>query len=279
MGGDPIKKKLTIFLLMTIMVGAAFAAGCTGNGNGNGDNGENGENGQQELPSELIHGLDANYPPYTFMTEEGNAAGFDVEVVEMIAQDQGFNVTHKPVAWDGIVTALNEGEIDFIASGMTINPERAEKVTFSIPYDSYVHEIVVPKDSDLTVEDLKNGETQTVACQLGATSDKWVDELINERGWNIEKLGLDSYAAAAEAVTQGRAAAFVSDSAWTGPNLKKEQYSNLESLTPVGPTYYYGYAVRQGDQAILNAVNYGLQHVMGTQEWRNLRMKYNMSLG
>lgn len=270
-----MKKKLAIFLLMTIMVGAAFAAGCTQNGNGED---ENGDDEQEELPDELIHGLDANYPPYTFMTDEGNAAGFDVEVVEMIAEDQGFNVTHKPVSWDGIVTALNEGEIDFIASGMTINPERAEKVRFSIPYDSYQHEIIVPEDSDLTVEDLEEGETQTVACQQGATSDKWVDELIEERGWNIEKLKLDSYAAAAEAVTQGRADAFVSDSAWTGPNLKKEQYSNLESLTPIGPSYYYGYAVRQGDQAILDAVNHGLQNVMGTQEWRDLRQQYNMSL-
>ncbi len=233
--------------------------------------------GAQELPDTLIHGFDANYPPYTWINKEGEAVGFDVEVVDWIAENQGFKVVHKPVAWDGIILALTSGEIDFIASGMTHNPERARKVRFTIPYDSYVHEIVIPQDSDLTVEDLKGGEKQKVACQLGATSDKWVGNLI-EWGWNIEKLALGSYTAAAEAVNQGRAVAFVSDSAWTGPNLKKEQFSNLKVLAPVGPTSYYAYAVRQDDQAILNALNDGLQSIIGTEKWRELREKYDMSL-
>jgi len=233
--------------------------------------------GAQELPDTLIHGFDANYPPYTWINEEGKAAGFDVEVVDWIAEDQGFEVIHKPVAWDGIILALNAGEIDFIASGMGINTERAKKIRFSIPYDSFSHEIVMPKDSDLTVEDLEGGERQKVACQLGATSDKWVGKLI-ERGWNIEKLALGSYTAAAEAVNQGRAAAFVSDSAWTVPNLKKEQFSNFKVLTQIGPTLYYAYAVRQGDQAILNALNAGLEKIMATEKWRELREKYDMAL-
>ncbi len=215
-----MKKKITIFLVMALMVGAVSAAGCTGGNGGNGEE-ETTRTVMTELPNELVHGMDAAFPPYTKMNEEGNAEGFDVEVVELIAQEQGFNVTHKPVAWDGIITALNEGEIDFIASGMTINPERARKARFTIPYDSYIHEIVIPSDSDLTVEDLRGGETQTVACQRGATSDKWADNLINKRDWNIEKLALGSYAEAAEAVNQGRAVAFVSDSAWTGPNFSR----------------------------------------------------------
>ncbi|MEA3431837.1 MAG: transporter substrate-binding domain-containing protein, partial [candidate division WOR-3 bacterium] len=44
------------------------------------------------------------------------------------------------------------------------------------------------------------------------------------------------------------------------------------------PTFYYAYAVRQDDQAVLNALNDGLQKLMATEKWRELREKYNMSL-
>lgn len=233
--------------------------------------------GAEELPDKLIHGFDANYPPYTWMNEQGKATGFDIEVVDWIAENQGFEVVHKPTSWSGIILALRSGEIDFIASGMTMNPERAKKARFTIPYDSYTSVIAVRRDSDLTLEKLKGGKKQKVSCQLGATSDKWVDRL-KKRGWNIEKLGLGSYVEAAAAVLQGRADAVLSDSTWTGPNLKKERYANLKVIAPIGPTYYYGYAVRQGDQAILNALNEGLQNIMGTAKWRELREKYDMAL-
>lgn len=232
----------------------------------------------QKLPETLVQGFDPNFPPYTWINEQGKATGFDIEVVNWIAKHQGFKVKHEPTSWDGIVLALTRGKIDFIASGLGMDPERAKRVRYTIPYDWYSQQILVRKDSGLTVEDLKGGKKQKIAYQSGAGSaEKWVNKLIKDWGWNMKKLALGSYSAAARTVSSGRADAFLSDSGWTRSNLEKKQFSNLKILTQIGPKYGYAYAVRQGDQAILNALNEGLNHIMGTKKWKELKQKYNMT--
>ena len=64
----------------------------------------------------------------------GQPSGFDVDAMNWIARKMGFTVTHKPMAWDGIIPALNASEIDMICSGMSITEERAKAVQFSRPY-------------------------------------------------------------------------------------------------------------------------------------------------
>lgn len=224
----------------------------------------------------LIHGMDAAYPPYTKVTEKGNYEGFDVDVIEKIAEMQGWTVKHKAVAWEGIIPALQKGKIDFIMSGMTINPQRYEKINFTMPYDTYTHQIIIKEGSGITVDDLKKGSKQTVACQLGATSDKWVDRLIDKRGWNISKKAVESYELAFSMIEQGRAKAAVSDSKFTYTALKKDKYKDLKVLTDIGPTYYYGCAVRKDDWDILNHLNQGLENLMGTEQWRQWRKKWEM---
>jgi len=92
----------------------------------------------------IIHGLDAAYPPFTEVDPTGKAVGFDVDVVDWIAAKYGWEVEHKAWDWAAILTALMEGVIDFVASGMTHTAARAEKVWFTIPYYTYIHQFIVP---------------------------------------------------------------------------------------------------------------------------------------
>ncbi len=66
----------------------------------------------------------------------------------------GFEVSHKPMAWDGIIPALLAKQIDMVCSGMSITPERAKMVMFSDPYWQVNRVFVVPADSSITVEDI-----------------------------------------------------------------------------------------------------------------------------
>ena len=70
-----------------------------------------------------INGIDANFPPFAFVDKSGNPDGFDVKALDWIAKDQGFQVKHQPMDWDGIVPSLKAKKIDIVASGMAI--ERA----------------------------------------------------------------------------------------------------------------------------------------------------------
>jgi len=93
--------------------------------------------------------------------------------MDWIAKKYGWKIIHKPWDWSTIVTALEQGEIDVIASGMTITPERASrKIWFSIPYYSYIHEIVVRADDNRSLDEILNSG-EYVAVQIGSTADKW----------------------------------------------------------------------------------------------------------
>jgi polar amino acid transport system substrate-binding protein len=75
----------------------------------------------------------AEFVPWTFRTESGDLVGFEVDVARKIASDMGIAAEFKVYKWDAIIPALQNDEIDVIAGGMAITPERALKVNFSRP--------------------------------------------------------------------------------------------------------------------------------------------------
>ena len=83
-----------------------------------------------------VNGIDANYPPFAFIGEDGKPTGFDVDAMNWIAKKMGFEVQHMPINWDGIIPALQAKKIDMICSGMSMSPERKQAVNFSEPYYS-----------------------------------------------------------------------------------------------------------------------------------------------
>ncbi|MEM3626706.1 MAG: ABC transporter substrate-binding protein [Candidatus Bathyarchaeia archaeon] len=226
--------------------------------------------------TKIIHGMDAAYPPFTEIDPTGKAVGFDVDVVDWIAEKYGWEVEHKPWEWAAIVTALLEGDLDFVASGMTHTAARAEKVWFTIPYYSYIHELLVPIGETRTLEEILNSG-EYISCQAGATSDEWAEKLLKQ-GYNFKKLAVDSYELAFEAVMDGRAVAVISDSAFTGPYFKErpDVATKFRVLSTIGGEFVYAYATRPEDYGLRNALNRALEELMGSPKWDELKKKWGI---
>jgi amino acid ABC transporter substrate-binding protein, PAAT family (TC 3.A.1.3.-) len=77
-------------------------------------------------------GQDEGYMPLYGTDEKGERVGLEVELINKIAEILGVKVEYVVVNWDGIIPALISGKFDIIFSGMTITPERALKVNFSV---------------------------------------------------------------------------------------------------------------------------------------------------
>lgn len=226
--------------------------------------------------TKIIHGMDAAYPPFTKIDATGKAVGFDVDVVDWIAAKYGWEVEHKPWEWAGIVTAVLEGDLDFVASGMTHNPGRAEVVWFTIPYYTYIHQLITLAEETRTREQILNSG-EMISCQKGATSEEWVEKLL-EQGFNFEKLALDSYELAFEAVLDGRAVAAISDSAFTGPYFREDPAvgAKFKIVSTIGPYFTYAYATRPEDYGLRDALNHALEEIMSSPYWNELKEKWDV---
>ena len=63
------------------------------------------------------------------------AEGYDLQIAKHIAEDLDAKLEVKKIAWNDLIRALNDGEIDAIFSGMLDTSTRKDSALFSVPYD------------------------------------------------------------------------------------------------------------------------------------------------
>lgn len=114
-------------------------------------------------------GFDAEYPPYTYMGDDGEYTGFDVEMCKAVCEKLGWDIELVPINWDTKLITLDAGEIDCIWSGLTIDVLDPEAYTLSMAYSDNSQMILTKADSGIsTIADL---EGKIVGVQLGTSAD------------------------------------------------------------------------------------------------------------
>lgn len=218
----------------------------------------------------FVNGIDANFPPFAYVDKSGKPGGFDVDSVDWIAKKMGFEVSHQPVDWDGIIPSLLAKKIDFICSGMSITEERAKQVNFTNPYWEVKNVFVVKKDSGVTTDDLLKGDKK-IGVQQGTPEGDWLKDNKEKNGWNFTIRYYDSSPMAVEDVLNGRIdAAGMNDAPAKDATSKKP----VKIAGVFGEVDTFGCAVRKEDTALLNKLNDGYKALMADQHWQDLIAKY-----
>ena len=97
-------------------------------------------------------------------------------MIKAIAEDQGFQVEIVNLGFDGLIPAVQTGNIDIVASGMSIKEERLKEVDFSEPYIDAGLAIAVP-ENNTTIKGEADLKGKTVAVQIGTTGAEKAQEL------------------------------------------------------------------------------------------------------
>jgi polar amino acid transport system substrate-binding protein len=111
---------------------------------------------------EIILGFDDTFVPMGFKGENGEYAGFDIELAEAVGEKLGKEIVFQPIDWSMKETELNNGNIDFIWNGYSITEERQEQVTFSDVYLDNRQVIITLADSGI------NGKANLADKVVGA---------------------------------------------------------------------------------------------------------------
>lgn len=113
--------------------------------------------------------------PWTFRKADGTLAGFEIDVAKQLAGDMGVELELNTYTADRVMRALEGGEIDLIAAGFSITPERALHVNFSAPYAE--GGVTLAADTTRTA-DLKDlASLDSSARTLAVVSDTVAEEL------------------------------------------------------------------------------------------------------
>ncbi|MBQ8293573.1 MAG: transporter substrate-binding domain-containing protein [Bacilli bacterium] len=106
------------------------------------------------------------------------AEGYDVQIAKKIAENMGCRLVVKAIEWDGLINALEAGQIDAIIAGMSDTEERRLSVDFTAPYYRSTHVLVMNKDSKYvngkTLDDFAGANVQG---QLETLYDSLIDQL------------------------------------------------------------------------------------------------------
>jgi len=112
------------------------------------------------------------YPPFNSIDEAtGEGVGWDYDSVCEICNRINCVPEFKEAAWDGIFPAMQAGEYDWLADGVTFTEERALIVDFSMVYVYVGQVLLVRMDETATLADFKANADLIVGTQIGTTNE------------------------------------------------------------------------------------------------------------
>ena len=118
----------------------------------------------------FIMGIDPEYPPFSYLGDDGNYTGFDVEICQAVCDYLGWELEIFGVNWDEKLVQLDSMECDCVWSGMTILDSMKEAgYNISEPYFDNTQVLVVKEDSGYASSADLAGKV--VAVQLGTSGE------------------------------------------------------------------------------------------------------------
>ncbi|GKV55840.1 basic amino acid ABC transporter substrate-binding protein [Sporosarcina sp. NCCP-2222] len=244
-------------LRFAVLVMAIFLVGC-GTGSKNGSTGDTGDAAEAGGKKKLIVGTDATYAPMEYMDEKGNIVGIDIDIVKAIAEAAGVEVEFRNYGWDPLFPAVNNEEVDFAVSSITIDEERKQSFDFSDPYYIANQLILVPEDSD--VESFQDLKDKRVSVQNGTTGHMVVKGLQGDTSSKI--LAADTMPLAIGEMINGNADASVGDNVVMIDYQKNNPKVKLKAVEDDSfEKEYYGLMVKKGNQEVLDILNEGIKKI------------------
>lgn len=202
-----------------------------------------------EAKGKLIVGTEAGFAPYEYM--EGNeVVGIDMDIAKAIADAMGMELEISNMSFDGALIAVQQGKVDFVAAGVSVDEDRAKVMDFSVDYVNSTEVVVVNKENSAvaSIDDLND---KIIGVQQGNIADFYVSDEANVTPKEIKRY--TKFAQAAEDLKNGKIDCIVMDL-----YPAEELVAANTELTILEGTLFedrYAIAVQKGNTELLNKIN------------------------
>lgn len=211
--------------------------------------------GAQTRP--LVVGSSATYPPFAYETPARQIVGFDVDVIQAVAQKAGLTLRVVNTPFTGIFASLDNGDLDLVISGVTITDRRRQSYDFTAPYFEARQLIAVPAASPVrTLQDLAG---RKVGVVTGSTADDVASRTFGKTSPNIRRF--DTTPLIIAELVAGGVDAAIGDNGVIA--YRVQEHRGLKTVNdPAFPKEYFGIVVKKGNTALRDRLNAGLAAIV-----------------
>lgn len=203
------------------------------------------------------------YEPFQY-NEGGEIVGFDVDLMDLVAEDVGLEQTIVNTPFETIETgqAMATGKCDIAAAGMTITEERDKVIDFSDPYFNATQALLTKKGAGY--DSLESLDGKTLGVQIGTTGQEYAEDNAPE---GVELKVFEDLALLLEAVKSGSVDAGINDNTVLIGYAEENPDTEMTVEFDTGEQYGFGVAEGEGKE-LLDAVNkaFAEAHEDGTYE-------------
>jgi len=244
-----MKKLIALLLVLGLMCSAVSALGDT-----------------------FIQGIDPEYPPFSYLGDDGEYTGFDVEICKAACEIAGLDYQVFAVDWDNKLIQLDNRECDCIWSGMTILDTMSEAgYVISAPYYDNTQVLVVKADSGIASSADLAGKA--VAVQLGTSGEALLNGDLKDLTATFSELVTCQSFLMCFTELEGNAvdAVFVDLPVAASYAAEHEGYKIIDEQLGAEQ---YGIAFRSGDEALCKAVEDAVAALVENGTYAEIASKY-----
>ena len=255
-----------------VKLGAGLAAlsllSACGGGAKADSNEDSGNHGEDKIKSAgvLKVGTEAQYAPYEFKDADAKIVGADIALAQKIADDLGVKLEIVDMKFDGIIPAVQSGQVDLGIAAFSNTPERAKEVDFSNIYDKSEQMLVVDaqnKDKYTSVDALSG-------LKVGAQKGTIQSNLITKELTKSTLFELDKFPALALEVQNGNIAGLVADASvakglisGSCGKLAAANFTFTSEAAKVGKAV----VIKKGNSGLVDAVNKSVDAFVSDGSW------------
>jgi len=218
---------------------------------------------------ELVVGSSATYRPFAYESPTKEIVGYDVDMIKAIAQKAGLQIKIVNTPWTGIFAALNNGDVDLVISGVTINDKRKQSYDFTTPYFEARQLIAVHSNS--TAKGLKDLAGKKIGVVTGSTGDDMASREFGKTNPDIRRFE-STPVVISELANNGLDAA-IGDNGVIA--FRTQEHKQLKTISDASfPKEYFGIVVKQGNKELLAKLNAGLAAVKADGSYAAIYKKW-----
>lgn len=228
---------------------------------------------------ELRVAIDPTYKPFTYKTEAGEPAGFDVDIAKALCDELKSKCVFVEQAWDGMIPGLQAKKYDAIISSMSITEERKQAVDFTGKYYNTPSCVVVKSALNLGAE-AANFKGKKIGVLKASTQEKYAMGELQPAGATI--VPYDAQDQVYLDIKSGRLDGTVADVVEVNGGFLStpdgKDYSCAGARVPVEFEKYFGagagVAIRKEDTALRDALDAGIKAIRDNGKWKELAEKH-----